>query len=154
MRKNFVMRILASEASCITHPVFYRNWIWNKPSSATITLGKQWAGDHRQSKPLWKCAVNLQSCCLWDGCFEGEDQVCARSQSAAVFKVTLVRQDSDVNGSKMESIAIYCKSFAFYIKQKFTLTLSSARTSDIWKKKFKNRSTNDVVAAWGNLTGK
>lgn len=41
------------------------------------------------------CAVNLQSCCLCNGCFEDRDQVCNLLQSVVIFKVILVYRDGD-----------------------------------------------------------
>lgn len=57
-----------------------------------LLQGKQW---------LQTVAVNLQSCCLWNGYFEGWDPVCNHSQPAAIFTATLMHQD----GNKMAKTA-------------------------------------------------
>lgn len=49
-----------------------------------LLQGKQW---------LQTVAVNLQSCCLWNGYFEVWDPVCNHSQPTAVFTATLMHQD-------------------------------------------------------------
>lgn len=119
--------------------------------NATVT---QWLETATLLKLVQLCAVNFQSCCLCNGCFEDRIQVCNLLQSVVVFKVILVYGDSDQSAQS----AIEWDQVGYYMQfvcvchlhaQKLKLTACILSLVDL-KQKFKNVSTSSdiVTAGW------
>lgn len=100
----FKNKLMINQSSAICHISANLVYLWEVMLQSH--KGKRWSETTAQPKLLQQCALNLQACCLWNGCLKSRDQVCDHLQSITDLKANLVHRDSNKTTIRRSHFAI------------------------------------------------